>query len=211
VDSRILHDLNKILAVLTVAERRATPAVVPDMDAFVGLARDELVKAARRLSGWRRRPDGMTRIYWVAVEVATTGGVAFGCAYVASAMLELPRWLSALAIVGGQVALSFAWTWLLQRLDARLLTAPLPDWSATLTLPDGAAAVDVDVVLAQARGMIGQLAVERLGRVRVPVRSGRQARWVGQHDAFLEHLHQADACLSGAQSAWAGLGQGAAA
>jgi hypothetical protein len=67
---------------------------------------------------------------------------------------------------------------------------------------------DVVALLTRARGLVGKLAVARLGRVRGLIRSGRAAQWAGLHDAFLLHLHHADAHLCGARLAWTRFGQG---
>jgi hypothetical protein len=211
VKARLLDDLAEILDVLAVAERRAEAAETADLDKFVMFARDELVKAAHRLAGSRHRPDGMLGRRWVAGEVAVMGLVAFVCAYVAAVLFDLPPWLSVLVVIAGQAVLSFVAYQLIRHLDTRLLAGPVPGWPGTRPVPTHVAGQDFEVLLARTRSMIGHLAIQRLGRAPIPIRSGRQAQWVGQHDAFLRHLHHADCYLSGAQWRWTTHGRGVAA
>jgi hypothetical protein len=185
VKARLHDDLAAIDVVLALVRHCAQDMQIPAFDTHLAMAGDQLVKAGRRVSGSRRRPDGMLRSRWVAVEVAGMGVVAFGCAYASAVLLDLPRWLSVLAVIAGQFVLSCAVLPLSRRFDARLLSSTPPGWLAEQIVPHDMVGEDVDVLLARARTMVGQLAVRRLHRVAIPVTSGRAAQSVGAHDALL--------------------------
>jgi hypothetical protein len=207
--ARLLEDLAAILVVLAVAEHRTRATEIPALDTNLDIARDQLVNAARRASDYCRRPDGILRSTWAAAEVGVMGVVAFVCAYAAAVPLDLPRWLTVLVVIVGQVALAFALLALVRQMDARLAsTAPPAGWPGEQPVPDIVASEDVAALLTRARSMVGQLAVQRLGRVPIAIRSGPSAQWVGRHDAFLLHLHHADAHLCGAHWVWTKYGDG---
>jgi hypothetical protein len=211
VKARLLNDLAAIYVLLAAAEHRAQATPIPAFDTSLNLARNQVVQAARRASSLRQRPDGMLRVQWVAVELVVMGVVAFASAYAAAILLDLPRWLATVTVVAGQVALSVGSLPLIRYLNGRLLSPlPPPGWLGRGPGPDDVAGEEVEVLLARARAMVGQLAVQRLGRMAIPIRSGSAAQWVGRNDALLLHLHHADAHLSGAQWAWTRYGQGVA-
>ncbi|GAA1796003.1 hypothetical protein GCM10009682_17180 [Luedemannella flava] len=136
------------------------------------------------------------------------GVVACGCAYAGGVLFDLPVWLTVLVVWIGQVALSAVLYLVLRRCDEWLWARALPpDWPGRLDISDLVAREDVGALLVRARGMIGRLAVERFSRVAVPIRTGGQARWVGERDVFLTHLHNADAHLCGTVWLWARFGR----
>jgi hypothetical protein len=203
VKRRLLDDLVVILVVLGVAEHRAGAVDIPALDTSLELARARIMKAACQVANPRRQPNGMLRYWSAAIDVVAMGVVAFVCAYTGEVLLELPRLLTVLIVIIGQIALSAASGPLVRRLDARLEAAALsPDWPGEQPVPEAVLGEDVGALLTRAQGLVDQLAVQRLARVAAPIRSGRAAQWLGRHDRFLQHLHHVDAHLCGARWVW---------
>lgn len=158
VKARLLDDLAAIDVVLALVRHRTQDMQIPAFDTHLAMAGDQLVKAGPTRLGLAPPTRRYASVSMVAVEVAGMGVVAFGCAYASAVFLDLPRWVSVLAVVAGQFVLSYAVLPLSRRLDARLLSSTPPGWPAAQVVPHDMVGEDVDVLLARARTMVGQLA-----------------------------------------------------